>query len=547
MTRTAVGQTGLSLLREHRWSVSALLVVIIVTTVPFLTKYPFTQDAGQLVLGVRYFSIEMHQPHPPGYPFFIAAGKLLSTFLPEHLALQVIACFFATAAVLLTYLFAWEIWRRRWLALFISLALLFNPVFWLYRETALTYTVDALGSVLVGLLAYHALASDLRWTRWGALALGLVAGFRPSLLVLMAPLLFFPVLSHRDWRKGLEAGAILAVSCSLWYVPLVYSSGGVMAFHHESSKLSSSAMSATSIFSGVKNATWNQSAFLAETLAATLNLFWIPLLLSGLLLTWRFFHQRRVPWHLVGFGAAWVLPSLLMYSLIHFGSPGYVLTLLPPACLMIAPATLMLSRGKLSRLLLGTAAGSLLLLQIGGFLLLSPNWTLTPSGDQALVKRLVYKAGRAFPYFFSFNTGTLRANDRRLAGLEKIVRTFPEVETIVLSGPNLKADPSRVVWGFGSAIETFRGLSTSLPEYRVLFLPRNAGFLLEARGNEMAYLPSYEMDRTVKRVVFTVDALPFVDDPPLPFQRRREYGQTYFVADIEGPFTIFGRRFLVSK
>ncbi len=33
-------------------------------------------DSVNFALGVRHFDVAQHQPHPPGYPIFIALGKL---------------------------------------------------------------------------------------------------------------------------------------------------------------------------------------------------------------------------------------------------------------------------------------------------------------------------------------------------------------------------------------------------------------------------------------------------------------------------------------
>jgi len=61
---------------------------------------------------------------------------------------------------------------------------MFTPLFWLYRETGLTYTVDAFAGPLLALLL------------WSALFLGLISGFRPSLSFLLLPLLLGVILAN---------------------------------------------------------------------------------------------------------------------------------------------------------------------------------------------------------------------------------------------------------------------------------------------------------------------------------------------------------------
>src|SRR5687768_539292 len=54
----------------------ALAIVILATHLPFITPGPGSVDATNFALGVRDFDPSAHRPHPPGYPVFIALGKI---------------------------------------------------------------------------------------------------------------------------------------------------------------------------------------------------------------------------------------------------------------------------------------------------------------------------------------------------------------------------------------------------------------------------------------------------------------------------------------
>ena len=54
---------------------------------------------SNLALGLDDFDLGKHQPHPPGYPIHVAAGKLLHLFLSNHATVLTLLSAFAGAAV----------------------------------------------------------------------------------------------------------------------------------------------------------------------------------------------------------------------------------------------------------------------------------------------------------------------------------------------------------------------------------------------------------------------------------------------------------------
>ena len=43
---------------------------------PFLPASLEDLDSINFALGLRHFDVAQHQPHPPGYPLYIALGKV---------------------------------------------------------------------------------------------------------------------------------------------------------------------------------------------------------------------------------------------------------------------------------------------------------------------------------------------------------------------------------------------------------------------------------------------------------------------------------------
>ena len=62
--------------RATRLILAGLVVLFLAGHLPFLITAPTDIDEANFVLGVRRFDVAAHRPHPPGYPVFIALGKL---------------------------------------------------------------------------------------------------------------------------------------------------------------------------------------------------------------------------------------------------------------------------------------------------------------------------------------------------------------------------------------------------------------------------------------------------------------------------------------
>ncbi len=55
---------------------AALALIFALAHVPFLATSLEDIDSVNFALGVRDFDVATHRPHPPGYPVYIALGKV---------------------------------------------------------------------------------------------------------------------------------------------------------------------------------------------------------------------------------------------------------------------------------------------------------------------------------------------------------------------------------------------------------------------------------------------------------------------------------------
>ena len=201
-------------------------------------------DSVNFALGVRRFDVAEHQPHPPGYPIFIALGKIGTAALARAgIAMpdvRGLAMWSALAAGVLPLLF-FAFFRRlggdgaERRAAIATLLVVCSPVFWFTGARPL--------SDLAGLAAaWAALAALVRgadpgilgrsedrdlasgWLVAGAFLAGLSIGFRSQMAILTMPLLMWVVLTVP--RIRIAAIAAAAAGVAVWAVPLVWLTGG---------------------------------------------------------------------------------------------------------------------------------------------------------------------------------------------------------------------------------------------------------------------------------------------------------------------------------
>lgn len=201
-------------------------------------------DSINFALGLREFDPAQHQPHPPGYPIYIAVGRLslaivrvarsgLDRVAAEALALSVVSAIAGALALV----FAWRVFdllardatadTRTRVRLWATVLLAVCPLFWM---TGVRPMSDMPG--LAAALAAQALLLAGR-ARAGAFLAGLVLGIRSQTLWLTAPLIGLELWSRRGAGAGRERACVLLLAAAgvlCWAIPLVVATGGVSAY-----------------------------------------------------------------------------------------------------------------------------------------------------------------------------------------------------------------------------------------------------------------------------------------------------------------------------
>ncbi len=223
---------------------AALVFVFLVAHLVWLPRTLEDIDSINFAFGVRDFDVARHQPHPPGYPVFIALAKGSTAVLraigveaPAPRGLAIWSAIGGALALPALFVFFRRLEPRGSVAAWTVLVAAACPLFWF---TALRPLSDMLGfAVVMWTLAIVAGAPSRRALVGGALLAGLAIGIRSQTAVLTVPYLTYVTLSRRpspDHGPGLATVAAVAAAFVaggvLWGIPLLVASGGLTSYLH---------------------------------------------------------------------------------------------------------------------------------------------------------------------------------------------------------------------------------------------------------------------------------------------------------------------------
>ena len=223
-----------------KFAAAAIAALWLLAHLPFLAPSLEDIDSINFALGLRHFDPALHQPHPPGYPVYIALGRaslaMVSRVAPgltavraDALALAVWSALFGALAIVGAARLFGALEVRQDAALGASGPsvatwgaglLAVTPLFWM---TGLRPMSDMPGLALVLWSQALALEEDRGRRLWvAALLAGLAGGVRIQTLALTLPLLLFRLVE----RRAVQPLVAFAIGVLAWAVPLVMATGG---------------------------------------------------------------------------------------------------------------------------------------------------------------------------------------------------------------------------------------------------------------------------------------------------------------------------------
>lgn len=327
-----------------------LLLVIVFTPLylAFLSASLDDFDSYSFVLALHQFSLDLYQPQPPGFPVYIALGRLMLHLVGNaRLSLTLLSAISGVVVAIAIYGLSE---RRPLPGIAAALLVGFSPMGWLTAEKALS---DAPG-LAITLLAVWALWSGRDKSSrliLGGFITGLGLGLRPQNILPVLLLLLGLSVRHLWLRRPFRIlGALIASTAAgvlFWLLPTLNAIGGLSAYWFHISKHAAHVRAADSVFgtpltSLALQERWRVFAetFLSNTVGFTpfAQWNWLKILrgfVAVAILAGIFASDWRDPftWILAG----WVvIVASQIFLLEAVDRPRLFLPILPPLALLVA-------------------------------------------------------------------------------------------------------------------------------------------------------------------------------------------------------------------
>ena len=306
------------------WDTATLITATAFTRYIFRSHYLYDVDSVNFALAMERFDPSVHQPHPPGYFLYVYLGRLVNLlFHDANAALVAMSIVFGCGAVAMIYALA-DSWFGRNAALFAGLIFVFSPLAWFHGIVALTYIIETFFSALTGYLCWRICRGSRQLVLPCAVVVGVAAGFRPSSLLLLGPLLLFSF--HKVSLKQAGAGiAALAATLSAWFMPMIRISGGQAYF---------SSLLSLWLTVPARGMVFNSSVLNSFARAGVIVAAYCLFFGCAAILPFQMSRNTSIDRPRTIFICIWIVPGLLFFALIYLKlvNSGYLLALSPPLC-----------------------------------------------------------------------------------------------------------------------------------------------------------------------------------------------------------------------
>ncbi|MEK7216620.1 MAG: glycosyltransferase family 39 protein [Chloroflexota bacterium] len=314
------------------WTALTLAALTVITRWPLRTQFLYNWDAANFALGVRHYDVTLHQPHPPGYPYFVALGSLFTLFSGDpNAGLQAAAVLLECVAVAALLLLGTRMFSFR-AGLAAALLLLGSVTFWTYGEVALAYPALAAFSTLTALFAFETIFQKRNRAVACALAYTLGTGFRPDLALFLLPLLL-ACCYRRPRGTVMITLAVGFGGVAAWLAPAALLSGGLDKYWAVFTAYAS--VDVIERYVPTSTGLAGLAVNLRDTAQYTFYALYAEALVVGAgALLWLRPRPTTQEWRVLLFLGGWVAPMAAFYTLAHVGDPGYVFSVLPSVLLL---------------------------------------------------------------------------------------------------------------------------------------------------------------------------------------------------------------------
>jgi hypothetical protein len=307
----------------------AVFALLLLSRIPAMATY-LSIDNVNLALSLERFDPRVHQPQPPGYPFFVLLGRIVNLFFHNAERTFVVISLLVSALCLPAAFVLGKRMFSQWAGAAAVLLLLVNPVFWHSSLDGPLRPHLALFSLLTAYCCWRCWNGEKRFALWGAVALGIGSGFRPDLVAFLFPLwLISSWVGTKSVRTILQSAGVLAAIGAVWVAALIFAMGGLQTFLKIMLDYTVDQSRPESIVFG--------SSILAWIRQVNRLVVWNGLAIVTWIWAVPFYFRRRDSLPQGGqwvFFFIWLVPGLIVQALVHIGAPGHTLFSVAALCVL---------------------------------------------------------------------------------------------------------------------------------------------------------------------------------------------------------------------
>jgi hypothetical protein len=316
--------------RDHKIFWIVMVALLLLTRLPVMAQY-LSVDNVNLAFSLENFDPRIHQPQPPGYPFFVAFGRIVNfLFRDAERTFVVISLLVSGICLPLAYMLGKRMFSP-WAGAAAAFLLLVNPVFWFSGLDGPLRPNLALFSLATAWCCWRCWNGEKQFALWGAFALGVGSGFRPDLIAFLFPLwLISTWLGTKSVRSVIAGSAVLGGVVAVWAGATIIAMGGTGAFQDIMIGYAVDQSRGESVVLGSAVVAWLRQVnrlVIWNGLAVVAWIWAVPLYL-----------KNREPFAAISSQAkflfAWLVPGLIVQALIHVAAPGHTLFSIPAVCLI---------------------------------------------------------------------------------------------------------------------------------------------------------------------------------------------------------------------
>ena len=316
-----------ALTQRQRFAFWCVAIVCAATRFLAMARSLWDWDEALFCLGMRSFNITVHHPHPPGFPVYIALGRIVRTIIPNDFrALQAVNLIAGMLVFPAIFFLARELRFRFVTAAVAAVLCAFFPNVWFYGGGAFS-DVPSLVLVVFAVAFLFRGCRDANAYLIGAALLALAAGIRPQNFVVgLAPGLLATWYRARvAWRDVVFAALVGAITLGVAFGGAIAATGGYKPYFEAAKEHGEYITRVDSFRSPMRPALWRlfDRFFIKQYQSLALSFLtsiFVAISIAGALAA----RDRAIGWLVLTFGPFALLAWLMLdrYSINRF-SIGY--------------------------------------------------------------------------------------------------------------------------------------------------------------------------------------------------------------------------------